>query len=241
MASGLPTESDDRSERIARCGLSVEAGGWPFAERRRAEIAAHWQRALTERPKMFDGTVYLLREGTLAGETFKGTFVRADFKSFLYWRETGYPDAGVRDGFGSAVLRSQEGHVLLGRQTSGNVNAGLAYPPGGFIDVRDVHEGAIDIEASVARELAEETGLEADDLARAPGYLLTRAGPLVSIGIEWRSQLPAEALRARILNHVARQSVPELADIVIVRSGGDIDEDMMPRFTRPLLRLLLTA
>jgi len=241
MASGLPPESDDRSVRIACCELSVDPQPWPFAERCRAEIAGHWQRAAAERPKLFDGTVYILQEHALQEETFKGRFVRSDFKSFLYWRETGYPDTSVRDGFGSAVIRSAEGHVMLGCQTSGNVNAGLAYPPGGFIDARDVSAGTIDIDASVTRELAEETGLAAAELARVPGYLLTRAGPLVSIGIEWRSTLPGEALRARILSHVATQSVPELADIVMVRSADEIDDDMMPRYVRALLRLLLSA
>ncbi len=241
MTAGLPPETEDRTVRIARCELGVGSEPWPYADRHRAEIAAHWQRAQAERPKLFDGTVYMLREGTLEGETFRGTYVRTDFKSFLFWRENGYADASVRDSFGSAVIRSAEGHVLLGRQTSGNVNAGLAYPPGGFIDARDVKDGAIDIEASIARELVEETGIDPADLARAPGYLLTRAGPLVSIGIEWVSPLAAGALRARILAHVERQSVPELADIVIVRSPDEIDEDMMPRYAKALLRRLLTA
>lgn len=240
MAS-LLAESEDKSVRIGRCELSVDPQPWPFADRCRAEISEHWQRAIAARPKLFDGTVYLLREGALERETFKGTFVRADFKSFLYWRESGYPDLSVRDGFGSAVIRSAEGHVLLGRQTSGNVNAGLAYPPGGFIDARDVCEDTVDIDASIARELAEETGLAAAKLARTPGYVLTRAGPLMSIGIEWRSALPAEALRARILAHVASQSEPELADIVIVRKCDEIDENTVPRYARALLRLLLGA
>jgi 8-oxo-dGTP pyrophosphatase MutT (NUDIX family) len=241
MASGLPPESDDRSVRIGRCELSVDPQPWPFAERCRAEIAGYWQRAVAERPKLFDGTVFMLREGVLDGEMFRGTFLRTDFKSFLYWRDNGYADASVRDSFGSAVIRSGEGHVLLGRQTSGNVNAGLAYPPGGFIDARDVRDAAIDIEASIARELIEETGLDPVGLARVPGYLLTHAGPLVSIGVEWKSPLPAEALRARILAHVEQQSVPELADVVIVRSADEIDEDMMPRYAKVLLRQLLSA
>jgi 8-oxo-dGTP pyrophosphatase MutT (NUDIX family) len=241
MPSGLPPESDDRSVRIARCELSVDPQPWPFAERCRAEIADHWQRAVAERPKLFDGTVYILQAHALEGDTFKGRFVRSDFKSFLYWRETGYADTSVRDGFGSSVIRSAEGHILLGRQTSGNVNAGLAYPPGGLIDARDVGAGTIDIDASITRELAEETGLAAAELARTPGYLLTWAGPQVSISIEWRSTLPAEALRARILSRVATQTVPELADIVIVRSTDEIDNDTMPRYARALLRFLLSA
>jgi 8-oxo-dGTP pyrophosphatase MutT (NUDIX family) len=238
----MTEDPEDSAVRIARCALKVAAEPWPFAEQRRAEIAMHWQRARAERPKLFDGTVYILREGALDNESFRGTFVRTDFKSFLFWRDSGYADAGVRDSFGSAVIRSAEGFVLLGRQTSGNVNAGLAYPPGGFIDARDVgDDGAIDIEASIARELVEETGLEPASLLRAPGYLLTRAGSLVSIGIEWRSRLPAEALRERILGHVRSQAVPELADILIVRSAGEIDETTTPRYAQALLRALLTA
>jgi 8-oxo-dGTP pyrophosphatase MutT (NUDIX family) len=241
MAAPMPPETEDRSERIARCTLGVAQERWSFAEQSRAEIAAHWQRALAQRPKLFDGTVFMLCAWGLEDETFCGTFVQTDFKSFLYWREGGYADTSVRDGFGSAVIRSAEGHVLLGRQTSGNLNAGFVYPPGGFIDARDVAGGAIDIEGSIARELVEETGLDPASLTRVPGYLLTRAGPLVSIGIEWRSLLPAVALRERILAHVRRESVPELADIVIVRSADEIDEDMMPRYARALLRQLLTA
>jgi len=238
----MARDAKDSSVRIAQCALSVAVEPWPFAEHRGAEIATHWQRARAERPKLFDGTVHMLREWALEGERFRGSFLRTDFKSFLFWRDSGYADAGVRDCFGSAVIRSAEGHVLLGRQTSGHVNAGLAYPPGGFIDVRDVRDdGAIDIEASIARELAEETGLEPDGLERAPGYLLTRAGPLVSIGIEWRSRLPAEALRERILGHVRSQAVPELADIVIVRRADQIDEDRVPRYARALLRAALAA
>lgn len=240
-AAGVLLKDEDTSVRIGRCSLRVGPGPWSFAEHHRAEIAAHWQRAVAERPRLFDGTVYLLREGALEGETFRATFVPADFKSFLYWRDGGYADASVRDGFGSAVIRSAEGHVLFGRQGSGNVNAGLAYPPGGFIDASDVSGGEIDIEGSIARELVEETGLDPSDLARSPGYLLTRAGPLVSIGIEWVSRLPAEALRARILAHLKHQAAPELADIVIVRSHREIDADTMPRHARALLRLLLGA
>jgi NUDIX domain len=238
----MAQDPDDSCVRIARCALRVGAELWAFAGRRRAEIAAHWQRASAERPKLFDGTVYMLRDGVLDDESFRGTYVRTDFKSFLYWRENGYPDASVRDSFGSAVIRSAEGHVLLGRQTSGNVNAGLAYPPGGFIDTRDVTaDGSIDIDASITRELAEETGLDPLELRRTPGYVLTRAGALVSIGIEWRSPMSAVALRERILAHVRRQAVPELADVVIVRSVPEIDEDTTPRYAQVLLRALLTA
>jgi 8-oxo-dGTP pyrophosphatase MutT (NUDIX family) len=241
MAADELPAAEGRSVRIAECALSVGAERWPFADRHSTQIAVHWQHTQAAHPKLFDGTVYMLRSWSLRDGTFTGTFLRTDFKSFLYWRARGYADQSVRDGFGSAVIRSGEGYVLFGRQMSGNLNAGLAYPPGGFIDARDIHDGAVDIEASIARELGEETGLDPADLVRVPGYVLTPTGPLLSIAIEWRSALAAEALRERILAHVRRQYAPELADVVIARSPGEIDERTMPPHARAMLRLFLTA
>ena len=106
---------------------------------------------------------------------------------------------------GQTEIRSAEGHVLLGCQTAGNINQGLAYPPGGFIDQRDVRAGVVDIDAGTARELREETGMKPDEFARAPGYLVTTSGPHVSIAVEWRSVLPSDALKAHILDYVRRQ------------------------------------
>jgi hypothetical protein len=64
---------------------------------------------------------------------------------------------------------------------------------------------------------------------------------LVSIGIEWRSALAAEALRKRILAHVGRQAEPELDDVVIIRSRRDVAETDMPRHARAIVRRLLAA
>lgn len=114
--------------RVAGCALDLAPEAWPFAARHKHEIAEHWEQCRSERPKLYDGVVHLLRNGTIEHNVFTATFLRTDFKSFLYWRALGYPDAGVRggfDSFGSAVIRSAEGHVLLGRQAAGNLNEGL--------------------------------------------------------------------------------------------------------------------
>jgi len=86
-----------------------------------------------------------------------------------------------------------------------------------------VEDGAIDIEASIVRELAEETGLEPAALERTPGFILTFLGPLVSIAAEFRSPLPVEELCAAISAHIAAEADPELAEMVVVRSARDLD------------------
>lgn len=226
-------------DRADACVLEVVDDPWPFAVEKRQAIDEHWQRRSRECPGFFNGVVHVLSRHALEGGQFFGVLRPVAFKSFLYWRESGYPEVGVRDAFGSALLRSCEGHVLLGRQGDGHLNSGLAYLPGGFIDPRDVGaDGKIDIEANVRREVEEETGLRPEDLERAPGFVITRAGPHVSIAVELRSALPAEALRAKIVAHLARDPEAELSGIEIVRRGDEVAPGEMPVFTAVLLRHL---
>jgi len=240
MQSERICTTDGTSVRIEQCALSLSEEPWSYAEDHRDGIAAYWQEALVERPKMFDGTVHVLTAHALYDGALNGTFTRTDFKSFLYWREHGF-EGSTRDGFGSSLIRSSDGCVLLGRQSEGNLNSGLAYPPSGLIDASDTTAGRVEIDASIARELEEETGLTQAELERRPGYVVTFAGPLVSIAIEWRSELRADALRRRILDHVARQPEPELADVVIVRSAGDIDNPIIMPYAKAKLRLALSS
>lgn len=198
-------------------------------------------------PGFFNGRVLMMAAASmqldpeLGGGHFAGTLFEVEFKQFLYWRETGYRDPTVRDAFGSALIRSAEGHVLLGRQRAGNVNAGFAYPPGGFIDRRDVAPGGeVDIAASIAREVAEETGLDPGDLVPAGGFWLTRGGAQVSMAKEFRSPLSSDALRARMLAGIASDPEAELAGIHIVRGIADIDGTIC-EFARELLAAVLAA
>ena len=123
--------------------------------------------------------------------------------------------------------------MLLGRQGPGQLNSGRVYPPSGLIDGDDLRDGAIDIDASIARELAEETGLAPGALARVARLHRCRSA-------DGRSRSPsngavalaAEALRQRILDFIDADAEPELDDIVIVRQRADIDERTMPRHAR---------
>ncbi|MEQ1719186.1 MAG: NUDIX hydrolase, partial [Hyphomicrobium sp.] len=127
-------------------------------------------------------------------------------------------------------------YVVLGRQHAGHINAGLAYLPGGFIDGRDVAaSGEIDIRASIARELAEETGLGPAEIMPDPGFLLTEVAAHVSFAVTYRSHFTADALAARIRAHIAADPDPELSDVVIVKGPDDIAHLAMPHYARVLV------
>ena len=227
--------------RVEACDLRLTGQPWPFAVKNATAIEAHWQARHRANPGYFNGEIHAMHgDGAITNGVFSASFLRTDFKSFLYWRETGYPAAGAFDAFGSAIIRSAEGHILLGRQSGGNINAGLAYPPGGFIDARDaMGDGAIDIAGSIARELAEETGLDVATLTCKPGFLVTRIWPLVSIGQEFVASQPADELRAGILARISADPDPELTDIVIVRQRSDLNGLSVPPYAELIVKSLL--
>ena len=230
----------DGVRKITACFLKVESDAWPFAERNTAPIDAHWAQAKQRNPQYFNGIVHLVQDMRSEGDTLDASLVKTDFKSFLYWREQGFPEAGVLDGFGSALIRSSDGHIVLGRQRKGNVNSGLAYPPSGFIDEQDIGaDGAIDIAQSVVREVAEETGIEAGLLVRDQGFYLTRSGAQLSIAVPFRVPMSTAELISFVERKIAASHDSELAAIIPIASRRDIKDLAMPRYGRLLLDALL--
>lgn len=236
------TKPEGRVDRIARCVLEADDAPWPYAERHAAGVDAFWSQRPAAQSGLFNGTIYMLTTQSLAADVFSGLLKPIEFKAFYYWRAQGFPEAGIRDAFGSALIRSAEGHVLLGRQRAGNLNAGLSYLPGGFIDPRDVDPSRrVDLAASVMREASEETGLDADDLVMVPGVLLTRYRHQISMGVEFRSPLGSEALAAKVRAFLARDAEAELDGIDIVRSDADIAGLALPPYAEVLLHWLFAA
>jgi ADP-ribose pyrophosphatase YjhB (NUDIX family) len=180
--------SADRVVPISECRLRATSDSWTYATANSELIETSWRRAVADNPQFFNGVVHLIDGLSLEDGLLDARLVRTDFKSYLFWREAGFPQAGVLDGFGSALIRSSDGALVLGRQRAGNVNGGLAYLPGGFIDARDVDgDGAIDIAASVARELLEETGLTAPVVKAQPGFIVTQTGAHVSLAVTYQA------------------------------------------------------
>ena len=203
-----------------------EAKPWAFAEDRAAEIDAHWAEALRRKPSLFNGRVLLQHRGEVEASggrnLFRGAYLDTDFKAFLAWRDFGFPSAGVRNGFGMAALSSSDGAFILGEMASHTANAGRIYFASGTPDLDDIRDGRVDIEGSVRRELAEETGISSSDVAFDPGFTLVIDPRRVGFMKRVRSPEPAEALVARIHAFLAQERQPELARMHIVRQAKDI-------------------
>ena len=220
--------------RVASLDLPVEPFVWPFAEARRAEIAAHFAEQQRERPALFNGRVLLGRKPVFSGDRFSASYFETDFASFLAWRDWGFPDPDVFNGFGMGALRCADGAFVLGEMGQHTANAGRIYFPSGTPDLDDIRDGMLDISGSVVRELQEETGLAPGEYDSDVDWHCIYTGPAVAIIRMLRVDMPGEALRERIVANLASQHEPELSAIHIVRDARDLNP-AMPRFVTAFL------
>src|SRR6478609_3132647 len=124
--------------RVTTLDLAVRPIAWPFAEERRAEKQL-------ERPKMWNGRVLLGRDAVFTDGHLAATYFETDFASFLAWRDWGFPDKAVFNGFGMGALRTSDGAFLMGEMGQRTANAGRIYFPSGTPDLDDVRDGKLDI------------------------------------------------------------------------------------------------
>ncbi|MFK4509567.1 NUDIX hydrolase [Bradyrhizobium daqingense] len=215
--------------RVTTLDLAVRPIPWPFAEQRSAEIAAHFAEKQRERPKIWNGRVLLGRDAVFAGGHLVATYFETDFASFLAWRDWGFPDTAVFNGFGMGALRTSDGAFIMGEMAQHTANAGRIYFPSGTPDLGDVTDGALDVPGSVVREIAEETGLTAEDYTAEADWHCVVSGRAIAMIQVLNLDMPGDEARARIEANLALEDEPELSAIHLVRGMSDLTPTM-PRF-----------
>ncbi|HUN98578.1 MAG TPA: NUDIX hydrolase [Bradyrhizobium sp.] len=220
--------------RVTSLDLKVQSGPWPFAEARRAEIDAHFAAEQRKRPGIWNGRVLIGRNAVFADGRLAADYFEVDFASFLSWRDWGFPDASVFNGFGMGALQAGDGAFVLGEMAEHTANAGRIYFPSGTPDPTDVRGDSLDIAGSVARELEEETGLTPADYRNDPCWDCVVTGVSMAMMQRLHVDMNGEELRERIEANLARQREPELARIHLVRSRADFTTTM-PRFVTAYL------
>jgi 8-oxo-dGTP pyrophosphatase MutT (NUDIX family) len=215
--------------RVTTLDLAVRPVVWPFAEQRRAEIAAHFAERQRERPKIWNGQILLGCDPMFSDGHLAATYFETDFASFLAWRDWGFPDSAVFNGFGMGALRTSDGAFVMGEMAQHTSTAGRIYFPSGTPDLDDVRDGMLDIPGSVVREIEEETGLIPGDYTAEADWHCVVTGQAIAMMQILNLDMPGEAARARIEANLADQDEPELSAIHLVRGMDDLTPTM-PRF-----------
>jgi 8-oxo-dGTP pyrophosphatase MutT (NUDIX family) len=219
---------------IERLELGIAPYAWPFALERRGEIADHFATLRRAKPEIWNGRVLLMKDAAIGDGVLRGTYFETGFADFMAWRDWGFPDRAVRNGFSMGALRGSDGGFLLGVMSAFTANAGRVYFPAGTPEPADIVGGSVDLLGSVLRELQEETGLDPADLSVAQDWTVVDHGPRLALMKSIDADRPAEVLRGEVLRHLASEARPELADIRIVRSPHDFDP-AMPDFVTAYL------
>ena len=226
--------------RVTTLDLSFQPRPWPFAAERRTEIDAHFAIKRAEKPQIWNGRILLARNPEFSAGRFCAGYFDADFSSFLAWRDWGFPDASVFNGFGMGALRCADGAFVLGEMGGHTSNAGRIYFPSGTPDLDDIRDGAVDISGSVAREVLEETGLAPADYRAASHWDCVVSGSAIAMIRVLSVDASGDELRARVEANLARQVQPELAVIHLVRAASDLTA-AMPRFVTAFLQQQFAA
>jgi 8-oxo-dGTP pyrophosphatase MutT (NUDIX family) len=228
--------------RVADVEARCEPRAWPWAAANRASIAAHWRRRTAERPQLFNGRILLISGFGRDGDRIRASYFVTDFAAFVAWRDLGYPDRSITNGFAMAALQGADGAFICGVMGQHTANAGRVYFPSGTPDPSDLRpDGSVDLAASVLRELAEETALPDDCYRVGDGWLVVQQWPSLAFLRPIRCSEPAAVVAERIRANLARQREPELAGVRVIRGADDIDERTMPVFLQSFFRHAFAA
>ena len=226
--------------RITQLDLRVRPWRWAFAEQRRAEIEAHFALKQQERPQLWNGRVLLGRNPVFIGDRCSADYFEIDFASFLAWRDWGFPDKSVFNGFGMGALRCGDGAFVLGEMSDETANAGRVYFPSGTPDLNDVVDGTVDIARSVVREVREETGLTEANYRAAPCWHCVVVGSSIAMMRLLDVATPGESLKTIIEANLARQRSPELSGIRLIRSSRDFTAEM-PKYVTAFIDFAIAS
>ena len=205
-----------------------------------AEIAADWARATAENPKLFNGRVLLFDRPELRGGVLKSAARPVDFAAFHYWLFRDDRDPRLANLFAAAAPLSSDGRLILGRMGEGTLLEGSVKLACGTPDLNDVTaDGRVDLEASLLRELAEETGLDGTTARADPDFLLVDDFPFVAIVRVLRFAEPAAVLLERAAAFLAADPDPELSAVLAVATATEARALGVPPYTRVMAERLL--
>lgn len=181
--------------------LHVADGPHPLNLTHQAEIDSNWALEKAANPSLFNGPIVLQRRIAVRDDVVICRGHVSDFATFLWWRkQPGLP--GAIHLFGYPVIASSDGDLIAVRMAGHTANPGQVYFAAGSLDPSDVIDGQCDLDANMAREVYEETGLNLAE-AETSGQLFCSYRPnKLTLFRLYRFRQRTAALLAAIREHI---------------------------------------
>jgi len=213
--------------------VRLDPGPHPFARDNAAAIAENWQREMAANPALFDGTVVLLSQLAWRDNRLVGRCHAVNYSTFMLWRKRP-ENSGAEHAYAHAVLVAGDNALVAIRMGPRTVNAGRVYFAAGSFEPVDFHDGMVDVDFNMIREVREETGIDLTDARRGVRWhaLSTASGTVIFR--RYHVDDPADEVARRISAFVAAETDPEIEGPVIIRHAADLPEGLSPHM-KPLI------
>lgn len=201
----------------------------PFERDHADEIAANWAEEVAANPALFNGTMLLHSQLALRGRRIVGACHMVNYATLMYWRKhRDVPSA--HHAFANAALVSRDNALVAIRMGPHTASAGRVIFAAGSFEDPDLVDGRVDIDANMAREVREETGIDITVLRRDPSYVVYSVNGGTAIMRRYWLEDSADEAARRIEAFVAGETEPEISGPVVIRKG-----DPMPAGSAPYL------
>ena len=242
IAEGLPVPPI----RISQFELTVSPQPLLLSPDDTTAAAAHFRQLAAGNPRLWNGSAFLWHRVDVdeAHDALIGEAHLTDYATFLHWRATPPEDRRFFHLFPVGAIVTADRRLIVGRMSDHTANAGKLYPPSGSFDVSDIvadPDGRqhLDPMANLLREIGEEIGLAADDLAFAPDWLLIAAVPRAWALVRLlQSPATSTELAPRLNRHVAEDPHQELSGIEFLSFDQRFDPTMVSGYVNELLAYL---
>lgn len=207
--------------------VSLDPGPHPFELANLPAIDTNWNAESAANPALFDGSMSLLASLAYRDRTLVGRCHMVRYATFLYWRRS-RPHADSGHAFAHPMPVTSDGALIAARMGPRTANPGRIYFAAGSFDDQDFRDGRVDVERNMAREVAEEIGVELAGLARDARYHAWSGDVGTVIFRRYRLPLTADEADRAIRAFIAAETDPEIAEPIIIRSAGDLPSDLSP-------------
>lgn len=207
--------------------VSLDPAPHPLEVAHMPAIEANWQAEFSANPALFDGRLSLLARLAYRGRRLVGRCHMVRYATFLYWRRT-RPHAETGHAFAHPMPVTSDGALIAARMGPRTANPGRVYFAAGSFDEQDFHAGKVDVERNMAREIAEEIGVDLAGLARDPHYFACSGDAGTAIFRRYRLPMTAAEADRAIRAFIASEADPEVAEPVVIRAADDLPQGLSP-------------